>query len=236
MSGTTEALSVMNNFIREKLPDYSSFRNDPNQHVLSGLSPYLHFGQISAQRIAREVIREYKDDKRAASFLEELIVRKELSDNFCYYNPDYDNLNGAKEWAKHSLDMHNKDKREFIYTPDDFENASTHDMLWNAAQNEMKKNGKMHGYMRMYWAKKIVEWTADPAVAHNIAIAMNDKYSLDGRYPNGYTGCMWSIAGIHDRPWSERSVFGKIRYMNHNGCRRKFDVDAYIQYVDQIRT
>ena len=233
--GSDAALNKMQLFIGKKIRNYNSLKNDPNQDVLSGLSPYLHFGHISAQRIAREVIREYKDDENAASFLEELIVRKELADNFCFYNANYSNLKGAREWARNTLHIHRQDKRDIVYSKDDFENAKIHEPLWNAAQNEMKKTGKMHGYMRIYWAKKILEWSADPETALDIAITLNDKYSLDGRDPNGYVGCLWSIAGIHDRPWAERSVFGKIRYMNEKGCRRKFDVDAYIQAVDQIQ-
>ena len=233
--GSDEALDKMRLFIREKISNYCSLKNDPNQDVLSGLSPYLHFGHISAQRIAREVIRECKDDENAGSYLEELIIRKELTDNFCFYNPGFNNLNGVREWARNTLNIHKQDKRDFVYSKDDFENAKTHEPLWNAAQNEMKKTGKMHGYMRMYWAKKILEWSADPEMALDIAMTLNDKYSLDGRDPNGYVGCLWSIAGIHDRPWAERSVFGKIRYMNEKGCRRKFDLDAYIQTVDQIQ-
>ncbi len=234
--GSHAALSLLNEFIHVKLPNYNAFKNDPTHDGLSGLSAYLHFGHISSQRIAQEVLEKFKDDENTVAFLEELIVRKELSDNFCHYNPNYDNLSGARKWAKQTLEEHKKDKREFIYSLEDFENAGTHDNLWNAAQNEMKKTGKMHGYLRMYWAKKILEWTIDPATALDIAIKLNDKYSLDGRDPNGYTGCLWSIAGIHDRPWAERPVFGKIRYMNYNGCKRKFDVDAYIRFINQIPT
>ena len=233
--GYDEAVKLLQYFTSDKILNYHLLKNDPNRDVLSGLSPYLHFGHISAQRIAREVIKEYNDDENAVSFLEEMIVRKELSDNFCFYNANYDNLKGAREWAHNTLHVHRHDKRDFVYSKDDFENARTHEPLWNAAQNEMKKTGKMHGYMRMYWAKKILEWSADPEMALDIAVSLNDKYSLDGRDPNGYVGCLWSIAGVHDRPWAERPVFGKIRYMNEKGCRRKFDVDAYIQAVDQIR-
>ena len=132
------------------------------------------------------------------------------------------------------LEHHQHDEREYVYNIDAFENSKTHDTLWNAAQGEKRKTGKMHGYMRMYWAKKILEWSTCPAEALYIANTLNDKYSIDGRDPNGYIGCLWSIAGVHDRPWTERPVFGKIRYMNYNGCKRKFDVDMYIQSVNQI--
>ena len=131
--------------------------------------------------------------------------------------------------GKNNFADHRNDKRDFLYNLDAFENSDTHDDLWNAAQNQMKLNGKMHGYMRMYWAKKILEWTKSPEEAFQIAIELNDRYELDGRDPNGYTGVAWSIGGIHDRPWFERPVFGKIRYMNYNGCKRKFDVKKYIE-------
>lgn len=132
------------------------------------------------------------------------------------------------EWAIKTLNDHRKDKRDYVYEDDKFENAKTHDKLWNAAQLQLVREGKMHGFMRMYWAKKILEWTKSPEDALRIAIHLNDKYSLDGRDPNGYVGCMWSICGLHDQGWAERKVFGKIRYMNEAGCRRKFDVSSYI--------
>ena len=157
-----------------------------------------------------------------------MVVRRELSDNYCFYNADYDNFEGFHTWAKQSLAEHFEDKREYLYSQTHFENAETHDPLWNAAQMEMAATGKMHGFMRMYWAKKILEWTSSPMEAQATAIYLNDKYSLDGRDPNGYTGIAWSIGGVHDRAWTERPVYGKIRYMNYNGCKRKFDVEKYI--------
>ena len=200
----------------------------------SNLSPYIHFGHLSAQRVAIEVTKAVAPQEDKSAFLEELIVRRELSDNFCLYNPDYDNVNGFHQWASSTLNNHKDDEREFIYALNEFENALTHDPLWNAAQLEMVKTGKMHGYMRMYWAKKILEWTKSPEQAMEFAIYLNDKYSLDGRDPNGYTGIAWSIGGVHDRAWSERPIFGKIRYMNYNGCKRKFDVNSYISAVSKI--
>jgi len=166
--------------------------------------------------------------------LEELIIRRELADNFCFYNPDYDNTGGFHAWAKESLNLHRKDKREYLYSVNEFEKGKTHEPLWNAAQSEMVLTGKMHGYMRMYWAKKILEWTASPEEAMKTAIYLNDKYELDGRDPSGYAGIAWSIGGVHDRAWGERSVFGKIRYMNYNGCKRKFDVDLYIEKIKAL--
>lgn len=228
-SGEDEAGTVLQDFVQNKLMDYNEFRNDPNYDVQSGLSPYLHFGQISAQYISLFIKLNIQPSDSMTSFLEELIVRRELSDNYCYYNPFYDKFEGFHEWAKRTLKQHWNDIREYKYDSEQFENAETDDSLWNAAQLELVNTGKMHGYMRMYWAKKILEWSENPEIAQNIAINLNDKYSLDGRDPNGYTGIAWSIGGVHDRAWTERQVFGKIRYMNRNGCARKFDINRYIQ-------
>ena len=226
--GEKNAHKELKKFIDRKLPGYAEQRNDPNADAQSNMSPYLHFGQISAQRIALSIqpVIDYPESQKA--FLEELIVRRELADNFCYYNYNYDSFQGFHNWAKTSLNLHRKDKREIIYSTEEFELAKTNDRLWNAAQQQMVKTGKMHGYMRMYWAKKIFEWTQSPEEAMKIAIYLNDKYQLDGRDPNGYAGIAWSIGGVHDRAWGERPVFGKIRYMNFNGCKRKFDVYKYI--------
>jgi deoxyribodipyrimidine photo-lyase len=227
--GEEAAIESLKYFLENKFDNYAENRNDPNIDAQSNLSPYLHFGQISAQRIALEVKSFGGNPDSEKAFLEELIVRRELSDNYCFYNYNYDSFNGFPDWAKQTLLIHKEDKREFIYTKDEFESAGTHDDLWNAAQNELLNTGKMHGYMRMYWAKKILEWTNTPQYALNIAIYLNDKYELDGRDPNGYAGCAWSIGGVHDRPWPERETFGKIRYMNRNGAKRKFDIDAYVK-------
>lgn len=223
-------------FLKTRLKNYSTDRNNPlKPKALSGLSPYLHFGQISTQRCALEAKKVQKLYPQAVdTFLEELIVRRELADNFCFYQPKYDSVEGAWEWARKTLMDHASDKREHVYTLQQLEKAQTADPLWNASQLEMVHYGKMHGFMRMYWAKKILEWTNGPEEALAIAIFLNDKYEIDGRDPNGYVGCMWSICGVHDQGWKERPVFGKIRYMNYAGCKRKFDVDGYISYVKRI--
>lgn len=226
--GETAALKSLNNFLKNKFDKYNELRNDPTKDGQSNLSPYLHFGQISAQRIVLETEKLNGNKESAKSFLEELIVRRELSDNFCYFNKNYDSFDGFHNWAKTSLNEHRKDEREFVYTLNKFEFAKTHEDLWNAAQMEMVKTGKMHGYMRMYWAKKILEWTKSPEDALKIAIYLNDKYELDGGDPNGYTGIAWSVGGVHDRPWFERPVYGKIRYMNRNGAEKKFDIESYV--------
>lgn len=226
--GEKSAAIILGEFLENKLERYAEDKNDPNKNALSNLSPYLHFGQISAQRVALAIKHSYPELEASNVFLEELIVRRELSDNFCYFNPKYDSCEGFHSWAKETLNQHKKDKREFTYSLEDFEIANTHEDLWNAAQKELLSTGKMHGYMRMYWAKKILEWSKSPEEALTIAICLNDKYELDGRDPNGYVGCAWSIGGVHDRAWTERPIYGKIRYMNRNGAMRKFDVEAYI--------
>ena len=227
--GEAGAQKYLNEFLKNKFEDYHQLRNDPTKDGQSNLSPYLHFGQISAQRIALETQRFNGNKESEKYFLEELIVRRELSDNFCYFNPKYDSFDGFHDWAKVSLNEHRKDEREFVYSLEEFEQAETHEDLWNAAQKELLMTGKLHGYMRMYWAKKILEWSSSPEEALRVAIYINDKYELDGRDPNGYTGCAWAIGGVHDRPWFERPVYGKIRYMNRNGAKNKFDIDAYVK-------
>lgn len=245
-AGEDAALSAVQHFLR-RLPDYARGRNDIAHDQQSGLSPYLHFGQIAALRVALEVLAGadkppllFERAKMAESgdkpsywdgmnaLFEEMIIRKELADNYCFYNKDYDTLQGAPAWAVASLTAHAQDARDFVYTRAQWEAAATHDEAWNAAQNQLRRTGKIHGYMRMYWAKKMLEWSADPAQAIADCIYLNDKYSIDGGDPNGYVGVLWSIAGLHDRPWFDRPVYGKIRYMNANGIARKFDLTAYI--------
>jgi deoxyribodipyrimidine photo-lyase len=232
-SGESAAHAALFEWIDEHLAGYAEQRNDPSLDAQSDLSPYFHYGQLSAQRVALELTRlrdkepQLKQDIDA--FLEELIVRRELSDNFCFYNSDYDQPSAWPAWAKQTHELHRGDLRQELYTFEQLEKAQTSDPAWNAAQLEMVKDGKMHGYMRMYWAKKILEWTPSPEEALKITIALNDKYSLDGRDPNGYVGAQWSIGGVHDRAWFERPVFGKIRYMNFNGLKRKFKIEEYIQ-------
>lgn len=243
-SGESAAQKALQLFFDTGLSRYGQERNNPNANAQSQLSPYLHFGQISAQDIVLQLLQRNRSDihlytnpqrNGAASqssekaFLEELIVRKELAENFCFYNANYDTIEGFPQWARISLDKHRSDPREYLYSYQKFETGTTHDPLWNAAQLQLVTIGKMHGYVRMYWAKKILEWTTSPQEALAFAIDLNDTYSLDGRDPNGYAGIAWSIGGVHDRPWFERPVFGSIRYMSYNGCKRKFNVDQYIE-------
>jgi len=232
--GEGAAARALRRFVNGKLDRYGLERNDPNLDGQSRLSPYLHFGQLSAQRVALEVMKANVNEESREAFLEELIVRRELSDNFCFYNTHYDTPRCFPAWAQKSLSLHRKDRREYAYTLRELEEGRTHDDLWNAAQQAMVKRGTMHGYLRMYWAKKILEWTRSPETAMKIAVMLNDRYQLDGRDPNGYAGIAWSIGGVHDRPWGERTVFGMVRYMNYNGCRRKFDVNAYVEKLKKI--
>lgn len=226
--GSAAAMDVLDSFCTTRLKHFADKRNDPNETALSGTSPYTHFGQLSAQRAALYVKQHGKSySSGVSSFIEESVVRRELSDNFCYYNENYDSISGAAMWAQDSLELHASDKREYVYSRDQLNQSKTHDPLWNAAQNQLVLEGKMHGFLRMYWAKKILEWTESPEEALATAIYLNDRYSIDGRDPNGYVGCMWSICGIHDMGWKERPVFGKIRFMNYNGCKRKFKVALY---------
>jgi deoxyribodipyrimidine photo-lyase len=226
--GSSAAEAALPKFISERSAGYGTLRNDPNANAGSDLSPYLRYGNIAPQRVALVARDSDMPEADKAAFLEELIVRREVADNFCWYSPAYDRFEGAWNWARESLEAHWDDPREFVYSREQFERAETHDSLWNAAQTQMAKTGKMHGFLRMYWAKKILEWSENPETAIAIALYLNDRYELDGWDPNGFTGVMWSICGVHDRAWFERPVYGKIRYMNRNGCERKFDVGRYV--------
>lgn len=227
--GSFAAKDRVRAFISDRLDRYAGDRNDPTIDGQSDLSPYLHFGQLSAQWVAYQVQKAYDTDKASReAFLEELIVRRELADNYCFYNQRYNQVAGAHAWAQKTIAEHAGDEREYLYTTAELEAGNTHDALWNVMQRQLVQKGKLHGWCRMYWAKKVLEWTPDVQDAIDSALYLNDKYSLDGNDPNGVVGVMWSIVGVHDRAWNERPIFGKIRYMNYAGARRKFDVDAYI--------
>jgi deoxyribodipyrimidine photo-lyase len=227
--GEQAARAALRNFIAHRLAGYDSTRNNPTVKGQSDLSPYLHYGNLAPQRLALAIRESDGSDDTKAAFLEEVIVRRELSDNFCFYNPDYDNPNGFPDWAKRSHHQHAADPRPHLYSRADLEHARTHDAAWNAAHRQMVLRGKMHGYMRMYWCKKILEWTRSPAEAMEVAIYLNDRYEIDGRDPNGYTGIAWSIGGVHDRPWGRRPIFGLVRYMSYNGLKNKFNVEAFVE-------
>lgn len=219
MGGYKEAKRWLQLFMKRKLENYAENRNNPAADVLSNLSPYLHFGQISPLEIALEVSQTNLFG--ADVYLEELIIRRELAINFVNYNKEYDNFHCLPGWCNKTLIKHKSDPRPYVYGLEALENAETHDEIWNMAQIQMVTRGKMHGYLRMYWGKKILEWNASPEEAFAIAVYLNDKYELDGRDPNGYAGVAWCF-GKHDRPWPERPIFGTVRYMSYEGLKRKF--------------
>ncbi|KMQ50372.1 Deoxyribodipyrimidine photolyase, type II [Chitinispirillum alkaliphilum] len=228
--GPEEAETVLGRFLKKKLSGFGQYRNDPSKNHLSNLSPYLHFGQISPVHVALKVSEAGSAD--TAAFLEEMVVRRELGFNFCMYNGNYDSFSAIPGWAAETLQKHRKDKRPRHYSLRELENAQTYDSYWNAAQREMVHLGKMHGYMRMYWGKKIIEWSPTPNEAFKRALYLNNKYSIDGRDPNSFTGVAWCF-GLHDRAWGERDIFGKVRYMNSKGLERKFDMKKYVELVNK---
>lgn len=230
--GTSEAKKRFRDFLKQSLPKYNKNRNQAQTNDISHMSMYLHFGQVSAVWLARKTLEQnHKED--VDSYIEELLVRRELAANYCYYNPEYDSFNSIPEWAQKTLEKHKSDEREHVYTRQQLEDAETHDEYWNASMREMRYTGFMHNYMRMYWGKKILEWTNTPEHAYRTLLAINNKYFLDGRDHNSYTNVSW-IFGIHDRAWQERPVFGKIRTMVASGLERKFDVKAYVKKVDDL--
>jgi deoxyribodipyrimidine photo-lyase len=232
--GTGEAKKLLEDFIAHKLKDYGELRGDPSLDCVSHMSPYLHFGQISPLTIVFQVQEAGRvPPKSREAYLEELIVRRELAMNFVHYNPAYDSFQAIPDWARKTLKGHQRDAREYLYSREKLENARTHDPYWNAAQREMVLTGKMHNYMRMYWGKKILEWSPSPEEAFRIALYLNNKYELDGRDPNSFTGVAWCF-GKHDRPWGERKIFGQVRYMNDAGLRRKFNIEAYVRKVKDL--
>ncbi len=233
--GSREAKRRLRQFIEHRLPRYAEERNEPTPYSTSELSAHLHFGQISPIAIALAVSRSEAPREDIDAYLEELIVRRELSVNFVARNRDHDRLAGCPDWARRTLAAHAGDPRPAIYSARQLEAAETHDPLWNAAQLEMVLTGRMHNYLRMYWAKKILEWTPDAETAFSIALDLNDRYEMDGRDPNGYAGVAWAIGGKHDRPWPERPIFGTVRFMSYESTRRKFDSAAYIARVEAIR-
>jgi deoxyribodipyrimidine photo-lyase len=227
--GSREGRRLLKEFINRKLDGYANKRNKPEVDGSSRLSPYLHFGHIGPLTIALAVGKASASQEDKDSFFNEMIVWRELAINLCWFNPLYDSFEVAEPWAHRTLMDHAKDPRPVIYNERQLENAETYDELWNAAQRQMVTQGWMHNVMRMYWAKKILEWTPSPAAAHAIAVRLNDKYFLDGRDPNGYAGVAWAMLGKFDRPWFERPVFGKIRYMSQASTGKKFNSKKYIE-------
>lgn len=229
-----EADYVLEDFIKNKLQYYAEYKNDISKNVLSGLSKYLNLGFISSQRVTLEVIKSDVDNINKETFLEELIVRKELADNFCLYSKNYKDFSGVPTWARLSLENHKYDILSYLYSAEELENAKTHDKLWNSTQIQLIREGTIHGYLRMYWAKKILEWTTTPDEALKTSIYLNDKYAYDSPSANGYVGILWAIAGLHDRAFIDYPITGKIRRMTYDSIKRKYDLGDYLQkYVSK---
>jgi deoxyribodipyrimidine photo-lyase len=232
--GRKQALHRLNEFLEHRLRRYAAEKNQPAAHATSGLSPYLHAGYISSLEVALSV-REYAGEHKliAEEFLEELIVRRELAFNFAWYAKRVDSLSELPDWARATLRAHRDDKRNPQYTREQFEQARACDGLWNAAQKELLLRGGIHGYYRMYWGKKIVEWSPTHEDALATMLYLNDKYALDGQDPNTYGNILWCF-GLHDRPWGERPIFGMVRYMARSGMDRKTDVKAYLSEIESL--
>lgn len=231
--GTSKAKSFIRRFLDDEFEDYADHRNQPQTSNVSHMSKYLHFGQISPVEIALAARGHRQQDDNVASFLEELIIRRELAQNFVNFTPDYDRFSCLPEWAQATLAKHKRDPREHVYTKEQLANAETHDPYWNAAMNEMRHTGYMHNYMRMYWGKKILEWTSSPEYAHRVALDLNNTYFLDGRDANSFANINW-IFGLHDRPWGERPVYGTVRSMSASGLERKCDIAGYVEKVNRL--
>jgi deoxyribodipyrimidine photo-lyase len=232
--GRSHGLDRLDRFLTRDFAGYADGRSDPSRPRGSNLSPWLHFGQVAALEVAlaaQQAGAGGPEDR--ASFLEELIVRRELAHNHAWHNPDYDRWEGLPAWARRSLDVHRGDPRPHRYDAGALAAGRTHDRYWNAAMREMRLTGYMHNYMRMYWGKKILEWSATPEEAFATALQLNNRYFLDGRDPNSYAGVAWCF-GMHDRPWTERPIFGLVRYMNAAGLERKFDIGAYVSWTERL--
>ena len=216
--GEDAANAQLQHFIEHGLKNYAN-RNEYDSQGQSYLSAYLHFGMLSPLKMIRDV--ENSQHENAPLFVEEALVRRELAENYCYYCKDYDSIKGAWTWAQNTLNQHINDPREYTYTLEKFEKAETHDDLWNFCQMKIVTDGYLHSYLRMYWSKMVLYWTKTPQDAIDLLIHLNDKYMLDGRDPNGYTGIMWSVAAVHDRPWFDRPVIGLVRAMGKDGTLKK---------------
>ncbi|MBA3973467.1 MAG: deoxyribodipyrimidine photolyase [Candidatus Solibacter sp.] len=233
--GRLAAESTLRHFLNNNLRRYARERNEPAAHATSDSSPYLHFGQISALEIALAARRHAAEHSLAAGeFLEELIVRRELAFNYSRFASPPDTFAHLPDWNRRTLELHDGDPRPSVYAYDEFAQALTHDPLWNACQHELLLRGKIHGYYRMYWGKKIIEWSRSHQDALETMVRLHDIHALDGRDPNTYTNILWCF-GLHDRPWRERPVFGKVRYMSYDGMKRKTGVDAYLREITHLR-
>ena len=232
--GASEAEAILDDFLAEHLDGYDGNRNQIQSHAVSHMSKFLHYGQISPVWLAQQVRRAEGPESDVESYIEELVVRRELTMNHVHFRPDsYDSYTCLPEWARESLAEHADDEREHVYSLDELEGSATHDPYWNAAMKEMRETGYMHNYMRMYWGKKILEWSPGPKTAYDRTLHLNNTYFLDGRDPNSFANVAW-VFGLHDRGWKERPVYGKVRYMSQGGLDRKADPDAYVEKVDRL--
>jgi deoxyribodipyrimidine photo-lyase len=232
--GTSEALRLLDQFVKHKLAQYPEAHGKPEIDGTSRLSPYLHFGHVGPHTVMHVVQNAKAPQAAKDDYINQFLTWRELAINFVHFNPLYDSMESAPDWAHKTLAAHAHDPRPILYTREQFESAQTRDDLWNAAQLQMLHAGWMHNYMRMYWAKKILEWSPSPAVAWQTALYLNDKYFLDGRDPDGYAGVAWAIGGKFDRPWFERPIFGTIRWMSGDAARKKFDADKYIAQMKAL--
>lgn len=234
VGGARAAQQTLERFVTEQLVRYHTHRNDASVNVTSNLSPYFHFGHLDPWTAALMVGKADVPKEARESFLEELLVRRELASNFTFYNARYDALAGLPDWARATLQEHTSDEREHVYTLTELVEARTGDDLWNAGQQELLLTGSMHGWVRMYWGKRILEWTRTPATALAHTLHLNNLYALDGRDPVSFANILWCY-GKHDRPWPRRPIFGTVRSMTRSGAERKFDVARYIERVGALK-
>ena len=247
IGGSKNAFDKMSEFISEKLDKYSEDRNKPSEKATSGLSPWLHFGHISTHEIIFKILSKEKWDQglinedrigsrsgwwglseSAEGYLDQLITWRELGFNFAYFRDDHTDWTSLPKWAQESLEKHSMDYKDETYTFEELESANTSDPIWNAAQNQLIREGIIQNYLRMLWGKKILQWSPDAKTAMDWMIKLNDRWALDGRDPNSYTGIFW-VLGRHDRAWFERPIFGKIRYMTSNSTKRKYKLEKYLK-------
>ncbi len=233
--GTTNGRERLKKFVDEILPDYDRARNKSDRDGSSRLSSYLHFGFLSSIEIALAVDKADAPQESKDAYLEELIVRRELSFNMTRHNPKYGSLEALPAWVHKTMRAHRDDERQFNYSLEQLEAGETHDELWNAAQREMVETGEMHNYVRMLWGKNVIGWSSSYEVAFETLVHLNNKYCLDGRNPNSYAGILWCF-GKHDRPWMERPVFGKMRYMTSGSTGKKFDSKKYIAWTNTLHS
>jgi deoxyribodipyrimidine photo-lyase len=232
--GEKAGKAALAQFLKDRLVEYPERSMNPVENRQSDLSPYIHFGQLSAQRVALEVRRSDAPEESKAKYLDNLIVKRELSENFCLHTHEYDTTGAFPRWARASLNGHRSDPREHLYTLQELERAQSYDPLWNAAQTELVKRGKIHGSLRQYWAEKILEWTRSPEEAFAFAVRLNDRYGLDGCDPSGYSGIAMVIGGLYGKPWRPKEVLGKVQRLTYTGERLRYDVHAYQEKVKNL--